>query len=315
METELQHGMILPTQAHIRAAKTPTDTERASLMAKVKSHALEWDDSEKPEFFSVIASGAEIDSYGTFMMSSTLRNFAKDAEAGVSVLDSHNHQQLGFGQSVTGAYVTDSSGERMESTFFTIPGLSIEGRSTDAYIRGIKRGLWRDISVGFWLPPEARIICTICGKDMMRWQGENSCRHFPGQTYDVSAHGTTRREVAYGGIDGARLSEYSLVYDGATPGAGVAKARQMEDAGVLSPDIASQLERLYPNVRFSRALARSYAGVRLPNREEKTVIEDVDGPALRKPKRRRRDVADRAAATEAEADPHTLPAEAYYGNA
>jgi hypothetical protein len=229
--------------------------ERRALLDRVQQRALEWDDAEEPVFFDVIASGSEVDAYGTYMLTTTLRNFAADADAGVSVLDSHRHDQLGFGQSVTGHYVNDLTRERTESTFFTIPGLVMNGKSTDSYIKGMKRGLWRDISVGFWMPPDARIVCTVCGGDMLRWYGDNACPHFPGQSYETDG----RAAVAYGGIDGARLSEYSLVYDGATPGAGVANARAMEDAGELDPRTAGQLEQAY-QVHLQRATGRTFSG-------------------------------------------------------
>lgn len=296
MPTGEQHGIILPTRARLRADRAMSSQERATLTETVKARALDWEDDDDPVFFDVIATGNQVDSYGTYMLPSTLRNFAADAEAGVSVLDSHRHQQLGFGQSVTGAYIAEGDAERMESTFFTIPGLEIEGRNTDSYIRGMRRGLWRDISVGFWLPPEAAIRCSICGKNMMDWWGEDACRHFPGTTYDVEADGTTRREVAYGGIDGARLSEYSLVYDGATPGAGVAKARQMEDAGELDARTAGMLEQIYPNVRFPGATGRFYAGFG-PGAGERTMPADVIERAINDTLRRDQEGGDGAPGT------------------
>lgn len=79
--------------------------------------------------------------------------------------------------------------------------------------------------------------------------------HFPGQSYEADGHAV----VAYGGIDGARLSEYSMAYNSATPGADVAKASAMEGAGVLDARIAGQLEQAY-QVRFPRAAGRTFAG-------------------------------------------------------
>lgn len=255
----IEAGMILPTMARLTKSQL-TPERRAILLDVAKERALDGDSVGDAVFFDVVASGNAIDTYGTFMTTSTLRNFAADAAAGVSVLDSHRYDRLGFGQSVSGEYVQNGDTEQMRSTFYTIPGLALEGRSTDDYIRGMNAGLFRDISVGFYLPPDAEIRCTICGKDMLRrWFEDDGCRHFPGQKYTIEADGQTREVVAYGAIEGARLSEYSLVYDGATPGAGTVKARQMEDAGMLDPVLAGQLEQAY-HTTFPRATGRIFTG-------------------------------------------------------
>jgi hypothetical protein len=249
--------IIIPTTGHLQRAIS--DAERKTLRDLAQQAAIEdVEDGAEPEFFAVTASTNEVDSYGTFMAESTLANFAVDATfdgkagTGVSVLDSHNGMRLGFGRSLTG----ESTGKAFRSAFFTVPGIQVPGAgTTDAYIAGLKRGLWFDISVGFWMPPEARITCTICGKDMWRWWGDDGdWHHFPGVEYEVEGDGETKRQIALGEVENGRLSEYSLVYDGATPGAGVAKARSMEDAGELDWRVAAMLERAY-NTTFPRAMA------------------------------------------------------------
>lgn len=257
-------GMVLPTSARLKR-KRYSEADLTKLRSLAAEGAFDPDSVEDAVFFPVNASANTIDSYGTFMLPSTLHNFAEDATKGVAVLDSHNSRRLNFGMSVTGEYGEETvSGEKlrfMQSDFYTIPGIQTEGLNTDAYIKGVNAGIFRDVSVGFWMPPGSEVRCTICGKDMLRWYMEEGCRHFPSVEYEVEADGTTRSEIAYGAVDGGRLSEYSLVPDGATPGAGVAKAQNMEDAGELEPEVALHLERAY-HTSFPRA-TRRYQGVTL----------------------------------------------------
>jgi hypothetical protein len=219
-------GLVLATTAKMKRSAY-TDTELAALRKAAEAGAYDATAVADAVFFPVVASANTLDSYGTYMLPSTLKNFAEDATAGVAVLDSHNSRRLNFGMSVSGEYVEEKNGDSpiryMRSDFFTIPGLATEGLNTDTYIKGVQAGLFRDVSVGFWMPPNSEIRCTICGKNMMRWWGDDACHHFAGSEYKVEANGETRMEYAYGAVDGGRLSEYSLVPDGATPGAGVAK--------------------------------------------------------------------------------------------
>ena len=258
-------GLVLATTAKMKRAKY-TDAELAALRKAAEAGAYDAASVADAVFFPVVASANTLDSYGTYMLPSTLKNFAEDATTGVAVLDSHNSRRLNFGMSVSGEYVEEKNGDSpiryMRSDFFTIPGLETEGLSTDTYIKGVQAGLFRDVSVGFWMPPGSEIRCTICGKNMMRWWGDDACHHFAGSEYKVEADGKTRMEYAYGAVDGGRLSEYSLVHDGATPGAGVAKARNMEEMGELDAETALHLERIYQTT-FPRATRRFTQGVTL----------------------------------------------------
>lgn len=264
-------SLVLPTSAKLKSGKY-SDGDLSRLLKLAERGARDSNAVSAAEFFPVVASANTIDSYGTYMLPSTLKNFAEDATNGVAVLDSHRSDRLNFGMTVTGEYVQDGDVHAFTSDFYTVPGIRTEGLDTDAYIKGVQAGLFRDISVGFYMPPGAMVRCTICGKDMMRWYMEDGCSHFPGMEYDVEADGATRREVAYGAVDGARLSEYSLVYDGATPGAGVAKARSMEDSGALIPEVALSLERQY-RTRFPRA-THIYRGASLKKESIMTVQKD-----------------------------------------
>jgi hypothetical protein len=218
-------------------------------------------ESNPPVIFPVEISNNNVDSYYTIMAESTLRNFAEDADRGVSVQDSHDTRSLGFGHSLSGRLIEEVVGNelrlRVESEFYTVPGLSVrDGKKSDDYILGLNAGIYRDFSVGFHLGDDGLIRCNICGNNMMEWWGD--CTHWPGERYTVPVDpdvpdGPTVEKIALGVVEGARLSEYSPVYDGATPGAGVLKAERMIDAGELDARKARSLEVMYrhrlPNVR------------------------------------------------------------------
>lgn len=234
-----------------------------------------------PYFVSVQMSNNAVDSYFTQMHESTLKNFAADADAGVSVQDSHMTGQLGFGQSVSGRMIAEGDTIRTESEFYTIPGLQLgNGQRSDDFILGIKSGIYRDVSVGFYLGPDGRYVCSVCGGDPTNWAGD--CSHWPGEMYDMTNDqgDITGQRLATAWVHGGRLSEYSMVYDGSTPGAGVIKAQRAIAAGDLSPERAMRLERMYrvalPGVShiWPSVIGKHEGGVLMPA-EKKTRDGDV----------------------------------------
>src|SRR5690348_8122017 len=78
------------------------------LLTKAKAGALDASIFEEftPLFWSSEISNNTLDAYSTRMMPSTLRNYAAEAEAGVSFQDSHAVDGLvrTFGQSIGGRY-------------------------------------------------------------------------------------------------------------------------------------------------------------------------------------------------------------------
>ena len=56
-------------------------------------------DEHRPFFFSAAISNGELDCYYTRMATSSLQNYAADADAGVSLQDSHWERRLGLGHS------------------------------------------------------------------------------------------------------------------------------------------------------------------------------------------------------------------------
>lgn len=187
-------------------------------------------------------SSDRLDAYYTHMSERTLRNFAADAAAGVTFLDSHDHRQLGYGQSLTGVFEAGAGISRVLADFYTVPGIKfgsgLSYASTDDFIRAVQSRLTRDVSVGFY---DGDMICDICGKSFYDWR---ECPHWPGVEYPVGEQGEQTVTATFE-IDDAHLAEVSAVYDGATPEAMIVKARQQAEAGELEPRVARILEVKY----------------------------------------------------------------------
>jgi len=215
---------------------------------------------DRVAFIPAEISSTRLDAYFTHMTLGTLKNFANQANEGISFQDSHNVKQLGIGYSLSGSVEmidepvpttidganvnlgTDSA--RAVVDFYTVKGLKLGSnfsyQSTDDFLAALEAGLVRDVSVGFY---GGTLTCDICGNDFF----STDCVHWPGTRYPMkNASGDITGEVLSTlTIDNANLAEVSAVYDGATPGAGVIKAQRMADAGLLEPKLARKLEKQY----------------------------------------------------------------------
>jgi hypothetical protein len=222
------------------------------------------DDVPDPFVFEAISSNNELDFYFTHMTEGTLKNFAADGAAGVQFLDGHNNRNLGYGRTFAGRFEVDPNrrpqfahrdGRAVDLAIqppdqlamavlstYVIPGVRFGGgltyASTDDFIMSARAGVASDISVGFY---GGDWTCDICGGD---YRSYNSCPHYAGLVYPVSEQGE-RQVLATVSIDGARLSEHSAVYDGATPGAMIRKAEHMARNGELSQDKIDIIEARY----------------------------------------------------------------------
>lgn len=219
----------------------PGDVERLAGLVR-DQHAFDPTilDERAPFFWPAEISSNRLDAYYTKMSPSSLRNYAADAAAGVAFQNSHRHDELGFGRSLTGTYEETTELARVLAEFYTIPGLRLNGVSTDDFILGLRSGLLKDVSIGFY---DAFFRCSICGQNIFSWD----CPHIPGVKYpQVSARGDViGEELAFAWVENAHLSEVSVVYDGATPGAAILKAQQEADGGRLRPEVAGLLEARY----------------------------------------------------------------------
>ena len=214
-------------------------------------------DQHSPIFFAVEASNNRMDSYFTRMSKPTLENFLKDARAGVSFQDSHRTRELGLGGTLDADLHEEGDLVRLTADVYVMPGLP----ELDAFIHRWRAGIARDVSVGFY---GGKHICALCNRNIWSWD----CPHIPGVEYDVETRDeqgnitSKRRAVAFAWIDGARLSEISAVYDGATPGCAILKAQREADAGRMTPDVANLLEGRYRGLRLNGAHHR-WPGVEL----------------------------------------------------
>jgi len=201
-------------------------------------------ESDNRFYFTAEISSMALDAFYTHMADSTLRNFARDAAEGVALLDSHDGYKLGVGYSAGGRYEEENGDGRALGLFYIVPGIRFGGAhsfaSTDDYIRAIESGTVRDVSVGFY---DARWVCDLCKQPY--FGQDSNCPHIAGWEYEVDEDGRQVRRTCTVTIHDASLSEVSLVYDGATPGAMILKAEQEAEAGRMTPAMIRQYEREY----------------------------------------------------------------------
>lgn len=200
----------------------------------------------QPFAFSAVISSGALDSWWTKMHRSTLTNFARDADAGVSVLPAHRHRGLPVGATVAGAFA-DGANPSVSATSFMLPGLTLDGVSTDSLIDAIRGGIARDVSVGF---TPGRFECNLCGGDPYDWLG-GGCVHVPGVAYGKSDRPENDGERCWCWVVDGRLNEVSLVYAGATPDA--------EVTAVLRSKVASLVGDGRVAARDALVLTRSVA--------------------------------------------------------
>lgn len=230
--------------------------------------------------FEAEISNTGTDAYFTHMAADTLRNFAKAAADGVALLDSHSGLNLAVGYSAGGRFVEEDGAGRTVARFYIMRGIRFGGRhsyaSTDDYITAIEGGIVRDVSVGFY---GGRWMCDICKSP---YYGVGGCNHIAGWEYEVEAdNGRTERVVCTVTIHDADLSEVSLVYDGATPGAMILKAEQEAAAGRMSPEMLGVIEQQY-RIKLHGQPGGDYGvddveGERaMSGREQDVVIEEAE---------------------------------------
>lgn len=233
----------------------------------------------EPFIFPAEISSNRLDAYYGHMGESTLRNFAADAQAGVSFQDSHSTARLGFGQSLTGTFEISDDIARVVADFYTVPGIEFGGmqsyKSTDDFIKAVKSRLVRDVSVGFYGGDE---ICDICGESVWDFM-EMRCPHIPGIEYPVGEQGK-ERIVATFTVEDSHLAEVSAVYDGATPEAMILKAERAIAMGEL-PERAARLLEMRYRIKLPGAKS-SGPGVDI-NKKDKTMTEAKDDKKIETP--------------------------------
>jgi hypothetical protein len=227
------------TQARVIVRATPSE-----LLALAKDRAPDPSifDQFPPFIWLNEISSDRLDAYFTVMdAETTLPNYARDAAAGVAVLIGHNTRELPIGYSLTGTLEHTGDVTRVLSDAY-----ALQDAATAPVINRVRAGIVRDDSVGFSYAG-AQCICSICNRDMWRdWK----CWHIPGMRYKRTdnpedAVSDPNGELATGRIVNAHLAEYSLVYDGATPGAAVLQAQRAAEAGRITTEQARLIEQRY----------------------------------------------------------------------
>ncbi len=227
-----------------------------------------------PFFWLSEISSDRLDAYFTIMdPDTTLVNYARDAAEGVAVLIGHNATGLPVGTSLTGTLERTGDIVRVLSDAY-----ALQEAATEPIINRIKAGIARDISVGFLGRRKgAKCACSICDRDMWRdWD----CWHIPGFEYEVDADessagaiGAKVMKLCTGRIINASLSEYSLVYDGATPGAAVIQAQRAAEAGKITTQQTKLIEQRYRIRLPDRQLSVSgYAKEIIMTEKDKTEV-------------------------------------------
>lgn len=214
--------------AHIARAVQNTDD-----LLKIVKKLVEDDgilEEHEPYFWRAEISNNQLDSYYTRMHKTSLQNYAIEAAEGVSFLTGHDSREQALGRSLTGKY-TGASGNgvaRVVADFYTLRGLQTNKLASDEFIKGVRGGIIKDVSIGFY---GGMFRCSICNNDLWSWD----CWHIPGVEYDIlddEGRKTGKRELCTASVENSHLSEVSAVYDGITPGAAIRKAEiEIRNAG------------------------------------------------------------------------------------
>jgi hypothetical protein len=242
----------------------------------VEARAFTEEDVQKynPYFWPALISNNRFDSHSTRMAVSSLRNYAAEAQAGVSYLYSHDNEEI-VGHSMGGRFVGGQGDgvAHVDADFYAIPGMQLGTVSSDQVILAIDTRVLRYVSIGFY---GGEWICSICGNDI--WDFEN-CRHYPGYPAKIQADGETREEICTADVENAHLAEVSSVYKGSTPGAIITKAEHDAKHGLLTPGLRSLIERRCHVTLPEKRVAVPGHGDRAENVEEKRTMPDKNKPA------------------------------------
>ena len=219
-----------------------------SLILPVSIRAMK-DGDDFFEFEMEISNG-ELDTYGTIMDESTLRNFAADAKAGVAILDSHNHRSTGYGRTFDGRY---ENGKVYAKGRIPLGG-EFDGmthRTSESVINFVKAGQIGKVSVGFY---DEITQCMNCSKEL-RWQWCSACDGYLNEKIEVMGDdGEMKTKLLTGLIIDARLGEISFVHSPSNPETQILRIGESSRAAFISDlnnklrDGTLDLER-YTNIR------------------------------------------------------------------
>jgi hypothetical protein len=209
-----------------------------------------------------------IDDRHAFLDPSTLKRIVKCAADGFAFMNSHRTgdvstpSELPFGRTFVGQLQTvrDDAGNSHKAAILGVYMLRGEmpnganGPSTDAIHAGINGGTMFDVSLGLYGGWKK---CDVCQQDLygVDQDGNYICPHVPGSTRKMNKDQINAQKVR--GVDtgcctysimDATANEVSAVYDGAIPGAGFRKARDLARSQNLSRSLQVQFSKAYPGI-------------------------------------------------------------------
>jgi hypothetical protein len=230
-------------------------------LAKINKQTIEPLTDEQVFRYSGVCSNDNMDSYFTRMdPQTTLQNYVQDLQKGVALLEGHDHDKNPYGRSFDAQLIGDGQINSVRGYWYLIRGLQMNGGSTDSFIKAIKGGIIRDMSVGFG-GSDIEYVCSADGKSL--WDSS----FMPG---DLDPDGN---RVFYW-IKNARLIEVSTVFKGSTPGAYIDKAQDMVSQGELEPSRIAILERRY-QVRLDDGKRRFYFNQSKGSERKLGVLEEL----------------------------------------
>ena len=216
------------------------EDEEFALKVKNENSALH-------EFIMRIATGEMVPDRFCYFDKSSLANFAKDAEKGVPLLQSHNsYRDVSLGYTFLGEFV--SSKKHVNAAAYIIKGLSLNSGYTysesDGYILALEHKGIREVSMGI---TGGTAVCSICGGNYMSYR---ECQHWRGKEYPVGPNRTMK--LCFYTWHDSHLDEVSFVANGAVPGAIILKAHQMLEKGeIFLADITKAFEKNYKSFNVS----------------------------------------------------------------
>lgn len=241
LEQSLAHSASLGVEGHISYSRVmsvrATDTEGAvNLLPLAKKRAIDPTvfDEVAPFFFGGEATNMQWDSYDTRQGISSLKNYAQDFTRGVAYLIGHNNRGMSLGGTLTGTFDQQSSNKAtVRSDVYMI-----QDPEAQTFIQRVRAGIIKDQSIGFYPGENGQYICSICNKDMLRWMDADGCSHWLGMMYTPTDKSGKPKEgaapvKARATIEDHHVAELSGVFDGATPGAMIDKARSMAQQGQM----------------------------------------------------------------------------------
>lgn len=147
----------------------------------------------------------------------TLRSIQKQANDGVELLDSHSHYKPALGRSTSAKLY----GKKVSSTFFILA--NVEDSKSNDHIKRLDAGITRALSTGFSFTDDSKLISDIDGSEMERKFSWFSV-YFEDESGNILGaklkDGTRVTAELKGPV---KLHEYSIVGNGADPGAKVKK--------------------------------------------------------------------------------------------